>query len=437
MTTKAVWTIAAIALFVRFAVLAVVPDAHVSSNAENILHGADLIRDGNFVSNPDFPMYMPPLPALFVAGVQSVFGPSLMPVKLIQIVMDAGAVALLCYGASLMFSGTVAALAGLMFALYPFSAFVPVYIGTEPLFVFLLMLFSALALSAMRFNSIRLFLAAGFVLGLATLARGTTLFLWVFLLPLVMVYARTLPVSRAFLQCGVLFFGFAVALAPWVIRNFAVHDAFIPASVSGSPLLAGADEGFWLIEDRERNLPAYAAYLKKEKGISLPPNPTWADKEEFYRKAAIVKYQERYETRPLSFVPFYAKKFARLWYGTESGKNELLVVLINLPLYLFALVGLVLTITSCRVLPLYVVCLIGYFVGIHLVVFGYFRYMVPIMPLVMTLSALGILWAADRFEFLRSRISLLDRQLFADGAPHSSWCWRRRPPDAGPVRRQS
>ena len=111
MNARTVWLIAGIALVVRLALLAIVPDAHISSNADNILLGADLIRSGNFVSNPDFPMYMPPLPALFVAAIQSVFGTSLMPVKLIQIAMDTAAVVLLLYAASLMFSGAVAAFA--------------------------------------------------------------------------------------------------------------------------------------------------------------------------------------------------------------------------------------------------------------------------------------------------------------------------------------
>jgi len=54
--------------------------------------------------------------------------------------------------------------------------------------------------------------------------------------------------------------------------------------------------------------------------------------------AAIEKYKDRWNANPGSYLPFIAKKFARLWYATNSGSNTAIVISINLPFYLLGIV---------------------------------------------------------------------------------------------------
>jgi hypothetical protein len=188
----------------------------------------------------------------------------------------------------------------------------------------------------------------------------------------------------------------ALIVGPWAARNLIVLDAFIPASISGQPLLHGAKEDFWLIRDRERNLSRYYEHLRTEKGITVSENPSWPEKERFYRQAAIEVYRERWQQAPLSFVPYYAKKFARLWYGTESGRNEWIMVVLNLPLYVFGLIGLWRLREAQAEAGHFLAVLLAYFVVLHLAVFAYFRYLVPVMPYVILLAADGALYVFQR-----------------------------------------
>lgn len=385
-----------VALATRLVALLAFPETHLSGNAvDSILQGAELIRTGQFLDNPDYPMLIPPLTALFTAAIQSIFGATLLPVKLAQVAMDAATVALVYWIGIRTLGQAVAAIGAAVVAVYPFSVFVPLYIGTETLFTFLLALFLLLFLQGVASESLKFYLASGVVLGLATLTRGTTLFLpAVLLLCLFWLYrGRPHGISGPIKATAVLLLGFAVTLSPWVVRNHLVLGAFIPASTSHGPMLHGSSERFWLIADRERELPKYVDYLKNERGITGPTSahPTWVEKDRFYRQAALEMYKERWEKDPWSYVPFVAKKFLRLWYGTESGSNTAIVIGVNLPIYLLALVGLVIFLRrSARDNPGYVLlALLAYFVAIHVAVFGYFRYMVPVMPYVILFAAAG------------------------------------------------
>lgn len=379
-----------IALTARLAALFILPEAHLSGNAkESILAGADLIRNGQFINNPDYPMLIPPLVAIFTAALQTLFGDSLLPVKLAQVALDACLIVLVFYIGKWTVGQIPAALGAGLLTVYPFAVFVPLYIGTEALFGFLLALSILAIAKAFRDDAIRLFFASGSILGLATLARGTTLFLPIILVGFIVWYYHKQPESRVVPKCVTLILGFVLVLSPWIARNLIVHNAFIPSSTSSGPLLHGSSEDFWLISDRERLLPQYYKYLKDEKGISAPINPSWVEKDKYYRQAALENYKDRWNSDPVSFIPFLAKKFVRLWYATESGANVAVVALINLPIYIFAIFGLYLLILRRDRLATLLIVLLAYFVAIHMAVFAYFRYIVPVMPYVLLLAAYG------------------------------------------------
>lgn len=383
-----------IAMTVRLIALMVMPEAHVSSNArESILGGAALILDGQFIRNPDYPMLVPPLTALFTAAIQFVFGDNLIAIKLCQIVLDSCAVVLLFLIGREIFGHTCAVLGSGALTVYPFAVFVPLYVGTEGLFGFLLSLFLFLFIKGLKEDALSLLFASGFVLGLATLTRGTTLFLPLFLMPFLWWHYHERPISRNLQSSAWLIIGFVVILSPWIARNYVVHGAFIPSSTSSGPLLHGSSEDFWLIKDRERNLQGYFDYLRDEKGIEGPsdPNPTWVEKDNYYKRAAIEMYKDRWSAAPLSFLPFIGKKFVRLWYATETGNNTAVIAAINLPIYILFLIGFWASIRNRIGLSYLLTTLLLYFVVLHVLVFGYFRYMIPVMPFMILFGAYGLL----------------------------------------------
>jgi len=391
------WIVFALALVVRLTALAVFPNTPLSVNARNsIIAGASLIHQGQFLANPDYPMLIPPLPALFMAGIQSIFGDGLMAVKIIQVILDAMLVAVIFAIGRAAFSYAAAVLAAFALTVYPVAITVPIYIGTEALFTLMLALFVLHAVKALEHQTLGWFFAAGLFLGLTTLTRGTTQFFPLFFFAFIAWRQRRSLSVRLVGQAACFLVGMAVVVGPWTARNLIVLDAFIPASISGQPLLHGSREDFWLIRDRDRNLSGYYEYLRTQKGITVSENPTWPEKERFYRQATIEVYRERWQKAPLSFFPYYAKKFARLWYGTESGRNEWLMLTLNLPLYLFGLLGLWRFRQTHTDAAALLGVLLAYFIAIHVAVFAYFRYLVPVMPYVLLLAADGAVLALER-----------------------------------------
>ena len=119
--------------------------------------------------------------------------------------------------------------------------------------------------------------------------------------------------------------------------------------------------------------------------------------ERFYQRAAIERYKIRFETDPWSFPGFLVKKFARLWYGTESGSNQLPILLINAFVYPFCLVGIWSCMRRREMKALILLMPVVYLVMLHWVTFAMFRYMVPVMPYLLAFAAVAIVASIDRF----------------------------------------
>ncbi len=378
-----------IAFGFRLFLLLLMPDAHLSTNAkEAIIEGANLIDSGQFLWNPYFPTHLPPLSAFLAWAFGASSGDSLFGLKLFQVLLGTVSVLLAFRIGRAVFGYSVAVVSAMVLALYPFLAFTSVYIGSEVLYIFLLLLFVDLFLVALNREGVRPYFIAGLVLGLSALTRGTSLFLFLFVALFVTWYSWPTK-SRDFMRISVLIVAFALVLAPWTLRNAIVYGDFIPTSTPGLPVLNGASEEFWEIESRSVEYPKYFEYLKEEKGISPRENPNWAEKGDFYRQAALVKYKERWEERPFSYVPFTVKKFARLWYATESGNNHALILALNLPIYIFALLGVLHVARNRLRIPVFLLILIAYFVALHVAVFTLFRFLLPVIPIVVLFAVYG------------------------------------------------
>jgi len=385
-----------LALLVRFTGLILFPDTNISTNAETaIIGGSELIRNGEFISNPNYPTLVPPLTALFTAAIQYVFDGSLLAVKIFQILLDAVTVILIFAIARSFLPYSAAILGSLAVSVYPFNAFTTLYIGTEMLFSFFLIAFTYVSIRAFQTNSLKLFLLSGLILGLSVMTRGTTLFFPLFMLLFILWYYKSLDITV--INKGMMFIiGFILIMTPWSIRNIVVLDAFIPASTPGLPVLNGASEEFWVIKDRNREYPKYFEYLEESKGIQAPDNPSWVEKGNFYKQAAITKYRERWENEPLSYIPFLVKKFARLWYATETGNRHAFILIANLPIYLFALYGLWLLVNNNIRISFFPITILAYFVLIHTAVYTLFRFLVPVMPFIIIIAAYGFISLLDK-----------------------------------------
>ncbi len=215
-------------------------------NETGAVHGSDaydiyarnLIKTGVYGYVPGVPdATIPPLYAYAVAAVYATIGRGYMQIALFHIALDVLSIALLYgIGRRLMPRGeSVALIAGVLYALYPYLIFQNLTLIDTPLFMTLLHAFIYLAVllrerPRLDRGTWLLIAAEGIVLGLAVLARPViaplALFvaLWLlFRLSLTQTVARLLPVA----VIGVLI------VTPWLVRDAQVYKSFVAVANNG------------------------------------------------------------------------------------------------------------------------------------------------------------------------------------------------------------
>lgn len=170
-----------------------------------------------------------------IAGFFAALGPGLQSVRILQcLVITLLALATYVLARGAMGPGRAVA-AGLIVAWYPGLLLYTMYVMAEPLFTLLVLLAVICALGE---PDVRKMLGAGLVAGLAALTRqagvavAAALVLWGAFGPGV-TWGRHIDAKRrAFLALGVAA-GFALALAPWTARNYAVFGRWMPLETTG------------------------------------------------------------------------------------------------------------------------------------------------------------------------------------------------------------
>jgi hypothetical protein len=184
------------------------------------------------------------------------------------------------------------------------------------------------------------------------------------------------------------------------MRNSLVLHEFVPVGTGGGVFLQGASDEFLTIENKAR-YPEYYNRLE-ERGISQPPNGSGpVEMDRFFIRAGLESYKIRLENDPLSMLPFMAMKFFRLWYATESGNNERIILGINSIIYALALIGLWLSWTRGSRYLYMVGPIILYFVLLHWATLPLFRYILPVMPLIIAFAGIAVFAV---YEWLLKRL---------------------------------
>jgi 4-amino-4-deoxy-L-arabinose transferase-like glycosyltransferase len=389
-----------VALVLRVAAVLLPPEPPLSPNAVGAFVGGALrLLDGEGFRDPSYPMFSPPLYALGIAASFAAFGHHTLPIRLAQAALDAGTALLVFAIGSRVFGRRTGIAAGVLAAIYPFTIYSVTEIGTEASFSFALTAFVWVSLQAVTSARWTSHAAVGLLLGIASLIRGSTQFypaawgatLWL------MGRRDAAALARFALACAC----FVAVIAPWTLRNWLVLDSFIPLSTSSAPLLCGADEEFFVIEAREDRMQRYFDRLEA-RGWSRPDHGDTLGWERFYARAALEKYRERFEAEGvLGTAAFFAKKFLRLWYATESGTRHGLVLALNLPFYALGLAGVLMAWRRRVRLAWLPAMPVIYLAALHTVVYAYFRYIEPVMPLLLCFTGYAAAALLERRPFAR------------------------------------
>lgn len=190
---------------------------------------------------------IPPFYSYVLAGVYALFGRGYLQVGLFHTLIDVACIVMLYHIAKCLLpqGEWVGALAGLFYAVYPYLVFQNLTLIDTPLFMFWLHAFVLLMVLLRERPTLdtRTWLIAslgGLVLGLSMLTRpimpplALFIALWfIFRLNLIQTILRLLPVA---LIGG-------LVLLPWIARNYAIYDAFVPmTTTSGANFWQGNSE---------------------------------------------------------------------------------------------------------------------------------------------------------------------------------------------------
>jgi 4-amino-4-deoxy-L-arabinose transferase-like glycosyltransferase len=364
-------------LIVRLLALATFPAPPLDDAGQAILKAADVLRNGEGFRG--HPLLLPPMATMFAALCLSLFGGDQISVKIAQAVVDSLTIVIIFLITRETFDIQTAVVAATISSIYPFFIYLTISIATEPLFTFLLSAFVLSSLYAVRSDKAFFYFVSGVLLGAATLTRAATQFFPLVFLMLLLVMKRS---RRILLWCAAFCLSFVLVVLPWTVRNYVALDDFIPVATGGGIVVQqGSSEKFLTIDGRKPE-----AFPENPPPQGLKPS----QQDKYFMKAGLDRLKMRLQTDPVGFVAFMAKKFLRLWYATDTGRNHHITLLVQVPIYIFALMGLVLRSWKGQSLIWIPACVVIYFVALHWFGLPLFRYMIPVMPYVIGFAAFAI-----------------------------------------------
>lgn len=405
-TNRDVMLIVLVGLVLRMSVVSVLHlDGYTSDEKEYIYLASKLAGGGEFVDSNNEWSTKAPLWPFVLSVVFRTFGHGLLIAHLLNCLLGA----LIIYlGFKLSWELTGDRFTGLLtaalLALYPGLVIYSDVLQTETLYiVFVLLAFLYLARLQHTPDVYNAVLLGVFAVA-ATLTRAV--YFGFFILMLLVAgwmyrdrfrnYGLKLLISASV---------WALLLTPWTVRNYHVHQAFVPVSSwGGISLLLGNNPystGTW------SSKPGFESWFTAkavENGIDLSQS-TEIQRSTLGRKLAI----EFISSDPLGAAKLAIKKFYMHWIYpiTDSDSDRMLqAIAVAGDIVLYSLAGIGFIATSQRKTFVPIFAAIVFFTLVQVVMHCEARYRLPIMPLIAIGSAVGAAMALDtrrRKEFYHIR----------------------------------
>lgn len=393
--TKILFLIIGLGLIIRvFYVLIMAPNSIIFPDgiqyeeiAKNLLKG-----EGFSIGTGLYPYQHNRAPAYpaFIAFIYLFFGTDIVWIKIAQSLLSVLTI-LPIYGLGMMiFDRRVALTASIFMAIDPFFIFFTGLILGE-------ILFMAFLSSSLFFlyigvkNNKYLFLSVGsFMMGAAILTRSSLLIFPLFIAVWIMLEKRG-GIKRALSSCFLFVILVYMTLLPWVIRNYSVYHAMVPVTIGGGVTLY------------EGNNPLADGGPGYDRMPDLDTSLSPLERDNSYKAMAIRFINENLG----KFVRLAVTKFKRFWNiipnyeEYRSGKYILISLLSYVPILVFGIIGIILSLTRDKKV-LFLLLPVIYYTGIHMIFLGSVRYRVPIMPFFIIISAYGFLRAVYLLPFKRN-----------------------------------
>jgi 4-amino-4-deoxy-L-arabinose transferase-like glycosyltransferase len=425
MTKRLLWlsifAVAAHAVLLFVAIPALSHRLAGSYNQDRMADGYDLLA-ANLVAGNGYRFYPdtartlmrePGFPVL-LAGLQLVFGKSLVVVKIANMILaflTAWFMVLIVremtpearIPSKIMIFGPP-----LLFLFNPGTLIAESRGGIEIVFAFLLTAFILTVYRAIKNNRWLDYLICGAVLGITVLFRSTPILFPLFLLAFLL-YFEGRRVGRLVIcrNVATVILTMLVVLSPWIIRNYSLTNKFIPtASVMGVSAQAGQYinqhlfEGtpWWLLDrqaSRERDAVAARLGYPFEDGAAGYYQTFYSTNDElafsqYLMKGVVAEYKES----PSLFVRCVGQNLINFWIAGKTWTATVMNAVLQLPYLIFAVIGAMYCFKNGQAKAVSLLALfIIYDVSVHAPILAQARYSISLLPFVSVLSSFGILAA--------------------------------------------
>jgi 4-amino-4-deoxy-L-arabinose transferase-like glycosyltransferase len=315
--------------------------------ARNLLLGNGFAdADGNLTA------YVGPGYSAVLAIIYSIFGYSLLPIRLIQILLDL----VTCYAvgsiAVKLISANFRLPSMIIYALYPLAFYQTGIVVTETLCTFAVavsMMFYLKGVTIREDNGVFLtpialaFLFSGLFLGFSALVRPNTLPL---LIPMSLYLFHNGVNSKSLKNLFLFNIGVSIFVITWIIRNYLIFDSFIPISSI-----------------------IYSTYADLDGSIQS------SMLELFYKKINILFAD------PFGEINFLFSRFVSVWFDTSSGELDFYVGLLQAPFVIFSFAGLFMLKKNSKTILSFFCILFFIITIVYLSKNALARYTVPIVPI--------------------------------------------------------
>jgi len=351
---------------------------------------------------------------LLLAAVFKLGGYGIQQARVACVLLAFGAALLLLQLTRKITGDTMTALAAaLLFLLYPGIVVAEAHAGVEIPSIFTVLLFVLVLYCAVEKGCLRLYWAAGLLLGLAVLVRSEVLLFPLLLLVYLLLGARGwVERWKVVERTAVLALGAVVVMSPWITRNYVLVHEFVPtATVAG----VAAQEGLYTCENAAPAEPFWVGQMKagfeREKLATRLGKPFLGPyyqlfytphDEVAFNHALLNQVSTEYRSHPALLARCAAKNlFFNFWFLGKTRQSVLLNVIMQAPLLGLAIGGAAVLrkrglLRKAGIVLLYIL----YIPAVHAPIIAHARHSMLVVPFLAILAAASLVsaWRALRMQ---------------------------------------